>query len=630
MLVPLRATVRQRDAALPGSQAQAGRLWWAAVVIADACAVGIYFLWGPARGPAIALGASAIAIYLLWVIVPKPAFRKWAPDVIALGAFAAGIYFLWGPARWAAVAVSPAVSAIAIYLLWVIVRKPNFLNWAAVVVALGVCAVGIYLLWGVWDGKPAAAAFTRVGGATRVETALEASRFWLTPPQLVVETQTKASSLMLGAAQCAMAHDAPLLFTSSDPARQQLVDATVNDWRAIETTHPESITVRSRVTFDGRSETLPATFQNLPEVITIQNQPGVSRCLANGDPADFAGLSTLEIPNPIIRLPSQVPLRQTLAPVVVFAAAIEPGDPPDVAVGLALAAHMAKPNGEKVSLVVVPHYLESDLELENKLQSQHEQVTGGVVLGETPTVPEDTRVLLRQLLTSTDRQGVAAQVQANLGSVGSLIAALLALAGLATAGGIAAPIVIEHTKRTEERTRTETPPSPPSIFEQAKDKVEQVKDKVEQVKERLKKVKEKLMPGRKSAWLTGLGDKPKVTVRLRSGRKVTGIIVTQLPENTRNATAFQIKTESQDPNGGTSPPVASPARTEGKDVSSPDAASAETERKDVSSPDAASAETERKDVSSPDAASAETEGKDVLVSVKEIEQIYIIDSGSKT
>jgi len=583
MLVPLRATVRQRDAAPPGSQAQAGRLWWAAVVIADACAVGLYFLWGPARWAAIALGASAIAIWL-WVIVPKPAVRKWAPDVIALGAFAAGIYFLWGPARWAAVAVSPAVSAIAIYLLWVIVRKPNFLNWAAVVVALGVCAVGIYLLWGVWDGKPAAAAFTRVGGATRVETALEASRFWLTPPQLVVETQTKASSLMLGAAQCAMAHDAPLLFTSSDPARQQLVAATVNDWRAIETTHPESITVRSRVTFDGRSETLPATFQNLPEVITIQNQPDVSRCLANGDPADVAGLSTLEIPNPIIQLPSQVPLRQTLAPVVVFAAAIEPGDPPDVAVGLALAAHMAKANGEKVSLVVVPHYLESDLELENKLQSQHEQVTGGVVLGETPTVPEDTRVLLRQLLTSTDRQGVAAQVQANLGSVGSLIAALLALAGLATAGGIAAPIVIEHRKRTEERTRTETPPSPPSIFEQAKDKVEQAKEKLE-VKEKLKKVKEKLMPERKSAWLTGLGDKPKVTVRLRSGREVTGIIVAQLPENTRDAMAFQIKTESQDPNGATSPPDASPARTEGKDV---------------------------------------------LVSVKEIEQIYIIDSGSET
>ena len=535
---------------------------WAPVVIADACAVGVYFLWDPARWAAVALGASAVAIYLLWVIVPKPNVRRWAPDVVALAVSAAGIYFLWGPARWAAVAVSPVASAVAINLLLGIVRKPGFLNWAGVVVALGVCAVGIYLLWGVWDGKPAAAAFTRVGGATRVETALEASRFWLTPPQLVVETQTEASSLMLGAAKCAMAHDAPLLFTSSDPARQRLVDATIDDWRAIETTHPESITVRSRVTFDGRSETLPATFKNLPEVITIQNQPDVSRCLANEDPAGVAGLSTLEIPNPIIRLPSQVPPRQTLAPVVVFAAAIEPGDPPDVAVGLALAAHMARAKGGKVSLVVVPHYLESDPELEHKLQSQHEQVTGGVVLGETPTVPEDTRVLLRQLLTSRDRQGVAAQLQANLGSVGSLITALLTLAAVATVGGIAAPIVAEHRKRAEHRRHVEEitgtgPPPPTPIFGQAaeylakiaKDKVKQAeeylvkiaKGKVKQAEKYAHKVKVIFVPEKKSTWLDDLPDKPEVTIWLRSGRKVSGPIVDQLPRNTRDATAFRIE-----------------------------------------------------------------------------------------
>ena len=123
---------------------------------------------------------------------------------------------------------------------------------------------------------------------------------------------------------------------------------------------------------------------------------------------------------------------------------------------------MARANQEDVSLVVVPHYLESDPELEQKLQSQHELVTGGVVLGQTPTVPEDTAVLLRQLLTSTDRQGVLAQVQANLGSVGSLIAALLALAGLAAASRIAGPIVIERLERAEQkRAQPPPPPSPP-------------------------------------------------------------------------------------------------------------------------------------------------------------------------
>ena len=558
-------------------------LKWAAVLVAPgAYAVGIYFLWGIARWAAIALGAFAVGLYLLWVAVRKPDVLKWAAVVVALGASAVGIYFLWGIARWAAVAVTPGVCAVGIYWLRGIVRKPDFLRWAAVVIALGVCAVGIYLLWGAWDRKPAAAAFTRVAGATRVETALEASRFWLTPPRLVVETQAHASQqIMLGAARCAMAHDSPLLFTSPDPHLQQLVDATINDWRNVETTHPEWITIQSQRDIRRAIETtLPELIpiQYVPEAITIQNQPEVTQCLGNAAAVD--GVSTLEVSNPIIPLPSQVPRRRTLAPVVVFAAAIEPGDPPDVAVGLALAAHMAKANREKVSLVVVPHYLESDLELENALQSQHEQVTGGVVLGETPTVPEDTRLLLRQLLTSTDRQGVAAQVQANLGSVGSLIAALLAFAGAATAAGIAGPIVIEYRKRAEHRRRIEErtpfgpPPPTPSIFKEAKDIVKQAKDKAKQAKGTV-------MPERKSDWLIDLGDNPKVTVCLRSGRKVTGIIVAQLPEKTRDATAFRIRTES---------PEASP----------------------------------------PGAPPAEPEEKDVLVSVKEIEQIHIIDSGSET
>jgi hypothetical protein len=87
-------------------------------------------------------------------------------------------------------------------------------------VALAGLLVGFWLLWGVWRARPVAAAFTRVGGPTRVETAVEASRFWLTPPQRVVTTPADAGQgIMWGAARCAMFHDAPLLFTSPDPKR---------------------------------------------------------------------------------------------------------------------------------------------------------------------------------------------------------------------------------------------------------------------------------------------------------------------------------------------------------------------------------------------------------------------------
>ena len=65
-----------------------------------------------------------------------------------------------------------------------------------------------------------------------------------------METQTDASQqIMLGAAQCAMAHDAPLLFTSSDPTRKQLVNATINDWQKIGTgkfARPEVIPIHIR------------------------------------------------------------------------------------------------------------------------------------------------------------------------------------------------------------------------------------------------------------------------------------------------------------------------------------------------------------------------------------------------
>ena len=176
------------------------------------------------------------------------------------------------PARCPQVAIVVAavgVAAAGILLLWRVVLEPLFLKWAAVVVALGVCAFGILLLWGVWDGRPVAAAFTRVGGATRVETALEASRFWLTPPQCVVETRTDASQIMLGAAQCAMVHDAPLLFHLADPKRQRLVDAKINDWQEA----PKGPAERTRI----QRATLAAIAL---EVIHIQNQREATNCLA--------------------------------------------------------------------------------------------------------------------------------------------------------------------------------------------------------------------------------------------------------------------------------------------------------------------------------------------------------------
>jgi len=101
-------------------------------------------------------------------------------------------------------------------------------KWLIFIASLGALVAGCWLLYDVWQGQPVAAAFTRVGGETHVETALDASLFWTTAPRRVVIVSTNANEqTMQGAAQCAMAYDAPLLFRSADPKLQRMVDATI-------------------------------------------------------------------------------------------------------------------------------------------------------------------------------------------------------------------------------------------------------------------------------------------------------------------------------------------------------------------------------------------------------------------
>ena len=273
-------------------------------------------------------------------------------------------------------------------------------NSIGLAAALAALVVGSLLLWSIWRGKPVAAAFTRVGGATRIETALQASRFWLKPLKYVVVTRAyENEAVMLGAARCAMVRDAPLLFSSANLPRRQLARATAK-----------------------------ALGRAAAHVVWVPDLTKADSCLKPFNSADVAGLSLLDITyQPKIRHPAAQP-GSTLARMVVFAAALAPGDEPDVAVGMALAAHLARQ--QPVSLVVVPRYLEADPRLENDLGKQRELVTGGVVLGQTPTVPEDTSLLLRQLITAPDRQGWLAQLQANFGGVAPVVAALLAIIGL--------------------------------------------------------------------------------------------------------------------------------------------------------------------------------------------------------
>jgi hypothetical protein len=128
-----------------------------------------------------------------------------------------------------------------------------------------------------------------------VETAVDASRFWLTPPRRVVITPAGASQqIMLGAARCAMADDAPLLFTSPNPTRQRLVSATIDRWQ-------------QAVKGSARRE-------------LISDQRAVTRCLAKANLADVNELPMRSLPNQ----PFQFSRVAGLAPLIFPACATPP------------------------------------------------------------------------------------------------------------------------------------------------------------------------------------------------------------------------------------------------------------------------------------------------------------------
>lgn len=400
-------------------------------------------------------------------------------------------------------------------------RITRVLSVVAVAIAAAGLVAGIWLLVIVLHGVPVAAAFTRVGGTTNVQTAVDASRFWLTRPQHIVETPAnEPSQVMLGAAHCAMVNDAPLLFTSTHRKREQLVRATTHSWWGK--------TAKRHIT-------------------TISDQKQIENCLDKNEerynPVKVTGLSVLQVPSQqrqLRGLQLKLPPQRMLARFVVFAAPIAPGQEPDVAVGLAVAEHLAKADGEQVSLVVIPRYLEADPKLEEMLRTQPALVTGGIVLGQIPTVPADTQALLRQVLTTADRQSLANQIQATLGSAGPLIAALLALVALGAAAALAAPVIIAVGTGTirELLIRPQTRPVNTSKTTRF---------------DRIQRLWRSMMPGpwntpaestpKGREWLHALTDeelKQEVTISLRSGWTVTGKFPEKNDYKARNMTVWRI------------------------------------------------------------------------------------------
>jgi hypothetical protein len=370
-------------------------------------------------------------------------------------------------------------------LAFVIVRS----KLLAFVIAVLVAVAGTIAFVLVLKGESVAATFIRVGGPTRVETAVEASRFWLAPPERFVATPPDATQeTMLAAAECAMLHDAPLLFKAQNPKRRGLFNRTTDAWR--------------------RATTAPV------QEIEVLGNPDVDECPTGGDRRNVTGLSKLKVANdpldvPLPELKPELKEQEELSDAVVFVAVKAPATVPDVAVGLALAAHMATVDRE-VSLVIVPRYLQADPALEAQLRKRH-LVKSGLVLGQTGILSEDTRAVLRQIITSTDRRAILGEAQSTLGYIGAVVAALAALLGLGAVAGVATQAVPAFIGFVERSFGPDAPP--PGNGPHTKPDGCPAPERSCAVTTH---------PEGELDWTVGLPDGRRVTVWLRSGWRITG------------------------------------------------------------------------------------------------------------
>jgi hypothetical protein len=150
-------------------------------------------------------------------------------------------------------------------------------------------------------------------------------------------------------------------------------------------------------------------------------------------------------------------------------------------------------------------------------------------LGSTRILTDGTQALLRQILTSTDRQGLLGQVKADLGSVEPVVIALLALVGFGAAAEAGRKVIPEAASKIGDtvvvqgllRTLGLKPP------ENGKKPPEKGKKPPEKGRDQ-KPVGEPTIPAR-GDWLPPISKDPtwEVTVWLSSGWTVKGTVENQ-------------------------------------------------------------------------------------------------------
>ena len=276
-------------------------------------------------------------------------------------------------------------------------RRQAAINGAIALVSIAI-TVGI-LIWIVLTPLPAQRPFTRIGGETRVQTAIEASRLWpMSGKQAFVTVpRSETQEAYWRAAECAVTHEfgpSPLIFESQNERQ------------------PPSV-AQAALYLGG----LPVSG------LSCANSAG-----AITEQCEDSNWNVLEVSASArsIRLPSWVPRCPELASTVIFAAAKSTRDAPDLAVALPLARQLSTTT-RRVTVIITPPYLESDQQLRSFLGNSEQVVEDGIIIGGTTRIPQATESELTDLLARQEDAAWLQQVATALGPFGTLLIALLTL-----------------------------------------------------------------------------------------------------------------------------------------------------------------------------------------------------------
>jgi hypothetical protein len=213
------------------------------------------------------------------------------------------------------------------------------------------------------------------------------------------------NSVILAAAECASHVDAPLLFLGSTPAQRRRVDATIESWSA-------SAKDDFRIAIVGHGD-----------AVACMDDHGRTA----------SRLSVFDIRSGSRRQFDGIEAGKKLESLAVIAAPRSQRAEPDVAIGLALGAHLAVERGP-VSLVIVPRFPQTDHAALAQLRKQHDVAREGVVLGQTGILSEDSRTLIREITASPRHQsGLVGAIGSGASQLGALVSAVLVLLGLQAA-----------------------------------------------------------------------------------------------------------------------------------------------------------------------------------------------------